>query len=374
MSKICFSLSGGTCISTNYQQFANKDYIQAIYNFTCEDNVNYNKLSGCFENCLSLTSFTFKSDCKMVKIPKRFFKNCTSLKSITLPSTIEEIDESAFEGCDNLTTITHSGNLKYVNDKAFKGCVNLDVTNLLKPKVKAISQDNTTLVIASEAYARNSLLESIDFTTKELSGITAIENGAFANCEKLSGITFYNKEIPSSASALMYIGETAFLDTVINEVKLPDKIIQIGTKAFAECNELSAVTKLNHEFPMSINSNAFLNCAKLNTLNITGSSVTTERFLYLGDLLDIPTEADKNKKYGDIIELNDTMEESIQKQIKRNSLSSKGIDYINSNAFIGVNKSGTLHYDIKNTDNTFKEIHEKRKKVFTKPLPKNWTK
>ena len=55
-------------------------------------------------------------------------------------------------------------------------------------------------------------------------------------------------------------------------------------------------------------------------------------------------------------------------------LKSKGIDYINSNAFIGVNKSGTLHYDIKNTDNTFKEIHEKRKKVFTKPLPKNWTK
>lgn len=30
MSEICFNLSGGTCISTNYQQFANKDYIQAI--------------------------------------------------------------------------------------------------------------------------------------------------------------------------------------------------------------------------------------------------------------------------------------------------------------------------------------------------------
>lgn len=372
MDNMCLNLKG--CVNTNYNQFANKNYILEIADWTCGEDVNYDDLSGCFENCLNLESFTFHKDCKMTKIPKRFFKNCTSLKSIDLPSTIEIIDESAFEGCDNLATITFFGespSLKYVNDKAFKGCVTLNLENVLKPKEKTLTNGVTTKVIASEAFEGCLTLTEVDFTVEALSGITAIEAGAFANCEALSKVIFYDEDMTSSVSTLMYIGSQAFYDTSIDELKLPDNVIKIDSKAFAECSELSSVTKLNHEFPLSIGLDAFLNCKKLKTLIITGSTQTEERFLYLGEESQYDDTPNHTISYGNIMSAS-AISSTYVKTIKNKSISSKNLDFVSSSAFDNVNKSGAFTYNITVTDETFKEIHTKRKEIFADRLPKVW--
>lgn len=59
-------------------------------------------------------------DGKPIKViePSGFYKN-TTIRSIDLPDTIEEIGASAFEGCSNLVSVRWSTNLKVIETKAF---------------------------------------------------------------------------------------------------------------------------------------------------------------------------------------------------------------------------------------------------------------
>lgn len=85
---------------------------------------------------------------------KDLFKNCKSLKSITLPPLVNTIDEEMFINCKKLTTIIGKG-IKYIKANAFKNCKNLtkvefsssvkldeDSLNGIKNKEDILSQIN----------------------------------------------------------------------------------------------------------------------------------------------------------------------------------------------------------------------------------------
>lgn len=92
-----------------------------------------------FLNCSSLTKVTFAESPVSVGIGSLSlgnyaFKNCSSLKSINLPSYLTRINLETFRGCESLTDIVLLASLTQINDNAFYGCISLtsiDIPNLV---------------------------------------------------------------------------------------------------------------------------------------------------------------------------------------------------------------------------------------------------
>ena len=62
---------------------------------------------------------------KVVGISSGAFNKCTSLTSITIPSTVTSIGSGAFASCTSLTSITIPSSVTIISDGAFSGCSSL---------------------------------------------------------------------------------------------------------------------------------------------------------------------------------------------------------------------------------------------------------
>ena len=96
------------------------------------------------------------------------------------------------------------------------------------------------------------------------SGVTAIGEGAFANCTHLNKVTF--------AEGVETIGADAFAEcTALESIELPKSVATIGSGAFARCSALESI-----EIPDSVTTlgaYTFNYCTKLSSVTI-GSGVT----------------------------------------------------------------------------------------------------
>lgn len=59
------------------------------------------------------------------RIDEYAFQNAKTLKSVSLPTTLEYIGYYAFQNCTGLTSVTIPGGVKYINRGAFNGCTSL---------------------------------------------------------------------------------------------------------------------------------------------------------------------------------------------------------------------------------------------------------
>lgn len=64
------------------------------------------------------------------KIGDQAFIGCTSLESITLPSTVTEIGVFAFTGCKNLRNVSLNEGLKVIGNMAFANCKSLEIIEI----------------------------------------------------------------------------------------------------------------------------------------------------------------------------------------------------------------------------------------------------
>ena len=155
------------------------------------------------------------------------FGNCTSLKSIHIPSSVQIIEESAFANCKNLQEVTFGENSKLSIIKgtgAFAGCVSLS----------SITIPASVDTIGPLAFGGCTGLSSLIFEDSSklkyigggggycTSGGGAL-HGAFCFCP----IT--NLQIPSSVT---YIGHSAFYGCQTNNIIIPSSVTQIGAYAF----------------------------------------------------------------------------------------------------------------------------------------------
>ena len=80
--------------------------------------------SNAFKNCSKLVRIWIEGN-NVAQIGSRAFLNCTSLNSITLPSTLTSIGGMAFYNCSGLTQITINGNISTLGAGAFSECKNV---------------------------------------------------------------------------------------------------------------------------------------------------------------------------------------------------------------------------------------------------------
>ena len=139
------------------------------------------------------------------------FYGCTSLTSLTIPSSVTSIGNGAFWKCDSLTSIT------------------VDANNPNYSSVDGVLFNKNRTVLIQYPIGKQERSYTIP------SSVTSIRNWAFDSCTSLTSIT-----IPLSVTS---IGYGAFDNcTSLTSVTIPSSVTSIGNSAFGFCRSLTSVT------------------------------------------------------------------------------------------------------------------------------------
>lgn len=215
------------------------------------------------------------------------FSGCTNLKTIDLPDTVTEIGAFAFEST-GLTSITIPASVETVDDTAFID--NTSLTDATFPAGKGISFEGcTSLVnvkinnnptkIDDSMFRKCSSLASIELPDT----VTEIGEYAFADCTSLKEFT-----IPDGIKS---IGEAAFYNSGITSLVVPESVETIGRIAFSHtANLVSATIPAGYGI-------IFNGCTSLKTAKITGNPTAIDDWMFnnCGQLadFDIPDSVTK---------------------------------------------------------------------------------
>ncbi len=168
-----------------------------------------------FSGCSSLTSLTLPSS--VTSIGGHAFEKCSGLTSLTLPSSVTSIGKFAFRYCRGLTSLTIPSGVTTIDYYAFADCRGL--TSLTLP--------SSVTSIGGHAFAWCSGLTSLTLH----SSVTSIGDYAFAWCSGLTSLT-----LPSSVTS---IGGHAFEScSGLTSLTLPSSVTEIDWSAFERCNNL----------------------------------------------------------------------------------------------------------------------------------------
>ena len=218
-------------------------------------------------------------DYTVTSIRQDAFMNCDSLKSVSIPASVESIGQGAFDG-SGVKTVTFEENskLKNIGEAAFMACESLESVSIpasVESIEKAAFSDCEGL--KTVVFEGNSKLKSIELNTFETckslesvsipAGVESIGEGAFCACESLKSVS-----IPASVES---IGKSAFSGcTSLESVSIPASVESIGESAFYYCIKLSFITL--PASATSIDGLAFFRCENLTTFNYLGPKAQWE--------------------------------------------------------------------------------------------------
>jgi hypothetical protein len=96
---------------------------QTVTHVKVVDPVNKEIGYEAFMSCSQLMSVELCEG--LERINEGAFQFCRSLTSITIPSTVKDIDEMAFEGCNQLRNAELNEGLEQINNLVFAYCTSL---------------------------------------------------------------------------------------------------------------------------------------------------------------------------------------------------------------------------------------------------------
>lgn len=164
---------------------------------------------------------------------------------VVVPSSVTEILDKAFYDCKNLITVKLPEGLVLIGESAFAFCESM-VSVVIPSTVKEIGP------FAFFACSRLASIE-IPSTVKE------IGHKAFSKCSELTSIN-----IPPH---LKIIKKETFCECKsLEKIAIPTAVELIDERAFSGCDNLAQVDIYNDEGEVTIASNAFPSCAKINYL------------------------------------------------------------------------------------------------------------
>ena len=225
-----------------------------------------------FYGCKKLSDITLPTT-SLTNIGTQAFQDCFSLKEFSIPQSVSTLGNKIFQGCSGLTKITINKtypNLAYALygfdntglevDFSFNGNIpNGALYN--KSGITQVTIRNTIKSIDKSVFEGCNGLTAIIFSTPN-TGLSLIDNKAFANCINLQEITIL--------SGVTQIGDYTFLNcTSLKTVIIPASVKTIGTYAFSGCSGLTGVSIVNtNSVLVTIGDFAFNNCVNLETISL----------------------------------------------------------------------------------------------------------
>ena len=206
---------------------------------------------------------------KVVSIGRNAFRDCNTLTSVIIPSSVITIGNSAFQGCNGLISINIPSNLESIGIASFLGCSCLESINVEDGNSKYDSRQNCNAIIATD---QDSLILGCKNTIIPNS-VKTIGKGAFLSCSDLTSII-----IPTSVTT---IGESAFEGcSGLTSINIPTSVTTIGAYAFQSCSGLTSIN-----IPTSvttIGAYAFQSCSGLTSINIPCNVSSINAYVFQG--------------------------------------------------------------------------------------------
>lgn len=231
---------------------------------------------GAFQYCSSLTSVSLPStltsigggafyDCSMesIVLPEGLtsigyggFQCCEELKDVNFPSTLTSIGGAAF-ALTAIENLTIPATLTDIGSDAFSTCKNL----------KSVTLPDNMTTIPEKMFIGCTGLTDLNF----LKNITTIGISAFNGC---TGLTEFN--LPAGVTT---IGERAFSGCEnIKTVVIPDGVTTIGTSAFSFCTALESVQMTNNV--TSLGNRTFYGCSALTDIRLSNNIISIGDYMF----------------------------------------------------------------------------------------------
>ena len=155
-------------------------------------------------------------------INRNSFWNCTGIKTIVFPKSLEDIGYNPFVGCSNIRFESHSPRFNVIDDVLY----NFDETKIIcYPAWKAIGHVNIP------------------------DSVITLERGAFSGCDKMTYLDLHNVNI---------VNKSCFTNCIsLEKLYCSDLVTYVGEWAFAYCSSLKKVSVSKNTI---IDNNAFSNC------------------------------------------------------------------------------------------------------------------
>ena len=179
--------------------------------------------------------------------------------TVSIPNSVKSIKSNAFYGCTGLIRITIPSSVTSIGERAFSGCTGLT----------SVTIPNSVTSIGRSAFYGCTGLKGITIPNS----VTSIGRSAFSHCSGLTSIT-----IPNSVTS---IDEYAFSScTGLTSVTIPNNVTSIGSSAFSHCSGLTSITILSSV--TRIESYTFYACSGLTSITIPSSVTSIDEYAFSG--------------------------------------------------------------------------------------------
>ena len=218
-------------------------------------------------------------------IGMRAFKDCSNLKTVTIPSSVNNINGQAFFYCSSLHTViieNGAGNLEFRGYRSsnpcgtsgtintydwFEGCTSL--TNL------HLGRNLTNWYASSDNRSPIFNIRTILTTLTIGNTVTSIGSAAFNNCSSLKNVEIQDGTVLLTFSGTYSNGhfKNSPIETLVLGRNLRTTASGYNGYPFAENPALKTLTV--SDYVKDINDNSFYNCTGLQSLTIIGNELRT---------------------------------------------------------------------------------------------------
>jgi len=200
---------------------------------------------GAFRGCTNLVEVQMSEG--LQTIGAKAFGRCTSLRSVTIPSTVTTWGYGAFVHCSNLAEVKFNEGLQAIGFGSFGDCSALRRVTIPSTVTKLggyaffgcsnlveVHLNEGLEVIGGQALQHCRALQSVAFP----STVTKLGGRAFFGCSNLVELQLNE--------GLQTIGSSAFERcTTLRGATIPSTVTKLGTLAFHLCSNLSEVILLD---------------------------------------------------------------------------------------------------------------------------------
>lgn len=220
------------------------------------------------------------------------FAGCQSLKGVSLPKNITSVPEYAFYNCNELVYMKISENANFIGTRAFSNDSNFSTFNRFADNDPSHTFDKVgdyafsstafkTLNLSLRSAGIDNFWGDYCFANcnnlEEVNILSAcyMSNGMFSNCKKLKTVNFKNNQTS-------YVYPNVFDGcSSLTGITLPSKIWYISEEMFKDCSSLKYVKFNDYDASNAainlVQRNAFNGCSNLQSLELPASLTSLDQ-------------------------------------------------------------------------------------------------